>query len=183
MSSELKCKTVVTVQPPPQSELQYKTHWGCCAQSFWLKTPDCIGVQQTGTCLCCTGAFSCRLGKWEEADACNASHGSSMCCSLKGCKEEGPGKTMWCQNSGTSTCCWLCLSKSEFVCRAPTTCCKCAVQECCCEYRIALPCDEDVPCGCSCCGKYFKPPAAEPTGWNGVPDSGATATPAHENMS
>jgi len=167
------------VQPPPHSELQFKTHWFCCAQSFWLKMPQCIGVRQTGTVCCCTGAMLCSLIPMSDVDNCTDGHGSSMCCSIKGCKEEGPGKTVWCQSSGRGTTCFICQSKSEFVCKAPHTCCKCAVQECCCEYRIAIPCDEDVPMGCACCGKVLKPPEKEPTGWNGVPDGSA---PAAETM-
>jgi len=176
---------VVTVNPPPHSELQFTSHWICCAQSFWFTTPHCIGIQQTGTCCCCTGAAMCRLGSFAEADACMESYGSSFCISLSQCKEKGFTEAIWCAGSGRGTSCFLCQSKQQFQCQFPKTCCKCAVQECCCEYRVAIPPDEDVPVACSCCGKWFKEPEKQPTGWNGVPDQASGSgdnAPAQENM-
>jgi len=76
-------------------------------------------------------------------------------------------------------------SKNEFDCRFPKTCCKCAAQECCCDYRCAFPCDEDVPMGISCCGKWLKPPEKEATGWTSTVKSAGDggAAPATQNMS
>jgi len=64
----------------------------------------------------------------------------------------------------------------------PHTCCKCATQECCIDYRVALPPDADVPFGCAICGFWLKKPDQMPTGWNGVSNQAQSGGPSTESM-
>lgn len=165
----MSCGEKVTVDPPARSELQFTTHVGCCEQNFWFKMPHCIGVSMTGTFLCCTRADLCRLKQMSDVDNFQDGHGISQCCSLKQLKAVGFKDCVWMSSSGRATMCFICEQKSEYECKFPTTCCKCAVQELCCDFRIALPPDEDVPIGCSICGKWFKGEAGQ--GWKSAPGS------------
>eukprot|EP00667_Euglena_gracilis_P021184 EG_transcript_23154 len=110
----------------------------------------------TGTFLCCTNAAVCRLKTADEIDNCYDGHSKGHCCSVKQYKELGWKECVCTSSSGRSTCCFCIEQKQNYECRCwPTTCCKCAGQELCCDFRAALPFDEELPCGCAICGKWF----------------------------
>jgi hypothetical protein len=49
----------------------------------------------------------------------------------------------------------------------PFTIAKIGYQLCCCDCRVALPMDDNVPFGCGICGHYFAAPAKAPSNWSG----------------
>ena len=174
MSDKLEdypCATTVSVKPPPNDELKLTTHWGCANLSFWFKIPGCIGCRSTGSgalaiLCCCAETYATSCGLVENIDTCCFQHGVCFCISLSQCREKGCAESVWSKSSGKCLCCFLFQQSFDCTLQMPHSCLKCAVQECCFDCRCALPCDQDVPCGCSCCGKWFKEPDAMPTGWN-----------------
>lgn len=161
----------LVVLPPPYEEIQLVTHCLCCSCGFWTKLPECVGLRSTGTCCCCTGAAQCSLKP--DMDVCNSGEGKSYCLSLKACREQGFTQAPLCEGASKGILCFLCMTKNQYTCAFPHTCCKCANQECCIDYRVALPPDQDVPFGCAVCGFWIKKPDQMPTGWNGVSSGGA----------
>ena len=165
----MSCQEEVTVDPPPRSELKYTTHIACLEQSFWWEIPKCIGFSGTGTCLCCSQAGLCRLKNSEDIDNYQDGHSKMHCCGIKAYKEQGCRNCLWASSAGRGTCCFCFEQKYQYECRWPVTCCKCAQQSCCCDYRFALPMDEEVPFGCAICGKWFKGSPEEIKDWKSGP--------------
>jgi len=119
-----------------------ETPCGCmiCNQNCCGKPPGHSGSQgrqglSTNDIWKCCGCPGVLWGLYTKCPDCIGCHIASTCCCLD---------QVW-----------------EFKCVTPRTCCKCYRQCCCCEYRGAIPCDDEIPLIIACCSKICcgNPPA------------------------
>ena len=159
-----RCDIKIKVQPPPVEELKLPTHWGCIQLSFWFKMPQCISCRTSTACICCRTTNM--WGLTQDLDDSTMNHMTNSCFSIKRCQEEGPLKAIWFDGFHHCVNCFIFESGGDYDCRMPYTFFKCSTQQCCVDVRCALPFDEDMPYGWSCCGHWCKEPQTMATGWD-----------------
>merc|ERR1711906_10722 len=139
-------------------DLKFHTHCVCCDCSLFYVYPNCCGCREVGTCLCCSGAGQMNID-WSEMAFCCQAVSVAYCINLKTCSDPGCMQSIWGQEAGQGTCCFIFHSKYKGACHmVPLSpnfiCCKVGEQCLCIDQRFAIPCDDDVPMQIACCGKY-----------------------------
>lgn len=132
---------------PSTGDLCLKTACCFCAQSFWLKMPDCLGCANEMTCCCMSGSMSC--GLTTSPSICYASTGETKCLPMSLLSGKGPV----CNSSGSGVACCFIESTSAFDCDIKfKTCLECKSQMLCVDTRAAIPPNSDVPFEIGLCG-------------------------------
>merc|ERR1712166_269467 len=145
----------ISVDMAPWEELKMHTACVCCDCSFWTEYPQCCGCREVGTCCCCSGAGMCNIDWSNVAEGfCCQAISVAYCINMKTCKADCMG-SIWGQEAGQAICC------------------KTGQQNLCVDQRYAIPCDEDVPLQCSCCGFYVKEAENQPTKFSEYKGAGA----------
>merc|ERR1711865_446021 len=119
----------IEVEMPEWKHLMLPTACICCDCSFFFEYPECCSCREVGTCLCCTGAAECSIDtKHFDQSFCCQAVSVAYCISVAGCKDPGCMKTIWGQEAGSATCCFIFNSKYKGQCHMcpldPFMCCK-----------------------------------------------------------
>lgn len=140
----IKSLDIGEISPMPPREKTWVCCYCCCLEQSFIGPNHDLRIAED-ECLCYKERYECNVG---EAEAMNKINGTWMCCDF-----QKPDHATCCQcNTRKDTQCMF-QEKSECSCDWTChTCCKGQSKLFCCVNRFALPCDDDVPLGCGCCG-------------------------------
>jgi len=137
------------------ADLTFNTSCFCCSLSFFFGAEDLMACKGQNACLCTNGGGECQIFQCTDQAERACCLGTSKCSTLDATTDEfsccyggNRGVFLCCMSGGEY--CKVCDPCGMESCTFVKTMCQCL----CINQRCAIPCDDDQPMTCSCCGFF-----------------------------